>query len=223
MMIRIFPRTLFSLLGLAPALAPAAEKPAGSRPNIVFMLADDMGWNQPGFNGGKKELTPNIDKLAGESLKLTQYYAHSVCAPTRAAFLTGRYACYDTYRARDGRWLAVAAIEPAFWANLCKALGLEEWTPQQHADEHQDEIRAAFREAFARRDRDDWVAELAPSNTCVSPVYGVDERLTTEAAEEMLREAGVDSRRRRLLRDSVAACVILRDFIGGEVRTEKLG
>jgi arylsulfatase A-like enzyme len=51
-----------------------------------------MGWNQPGFNGGKKELTPNLDKLATESLKLTQFYTHSVCAPTRGAFLTGRYA-----------------------------------------------------------------------------------------------------------------------------------
>ena len=61
------------------------------RPNIVFMLADDMGWNQPGFNGGKKELTPNIDKFAGSSMSLTHYYTHSVCAPTRGAFLTGRY------------------------------------------------------------------------------------------------------------------------------------
>ena len=76
---------------------------AGSRPNIVFMMADDMGWNQPGFNGGKKELTPNIDKLAGESLKLTQYYTHSVCAPTRAAFLTGRYAfrTWSDWRSED--------------------------------------------------------------------------------------------------------------------------
>lgn len=70
----------------------AEEELAGSRPNIVFLLADDMGWNQPGFNGGNSELTPNIDKLAGESLSLTQYYTHSVCAPTRGAFLTGRYA-----------------------------------------------------------------------------------------------------------------------------------
>ncbi|MGB7344802.1 MAG: arylsulfatase [Pirellulaceae bacterium] len=62
------------------------------RPNIVFILTDDMGWNQPGFNGGNKELTPNIDALAAESTKLTQFYTHSVCAPTRGAFLTGRYA-----------------------------------------------------------------------------------------------------------------------------------
>jgi arylsulfatase A-like enzyme len=78
-------------LALSSSLSSAAGE-AGSRPNLVFILADDMGWNQPGFNGGKKELTPNLDKLATESLKLTQFYTHSVCAPTRGAFLTGRYA-----------------------------------------------------------------------------------------------------------------------------------
>ena len=72
---------------------PTCAAPAnGSRPNIVFLLADDMGWAQPGFNGGNKQLTPHMDHLATESLRLTQFYTHSVCAPTRGAFLTGRYA-----------------------------------------------------------------------------------------------------------------------------------
>jgi len=89
--------------------------------------------------------------------------------------LTGRYACYDTYAARDGRWLAVAAIEPAFWANLCKALGLERWIAHQTDDARQDEIRADLRAAFRTRDRDSWVAELAPNDTCVAPVQSVAE------------------------------------------------
>ncbi|MGI9244981.1 MAG: sulfatase-like hydrolase/transferase, partial [Verrucomicrobiales bacterium] len=61
------------------------------------------GWNQPGFNGGKPGLTPHLDKLAGESLSLTQFYTHSVCAPTRAAFLTGRYAfrTWSDWRSED--------------------------------------------------------------------------------------------------------------------------
>ncbi len=81
------------------ALALAAEE----KPNIVFIMVDDMGWAQPGFHGGTKELTPNIDKLAGESLELSHYYAHSVCAPTRAAFLTGRYAfrTWSDWRSED--------------------------------------------------------------------------------------------------------------------------
>lgn len=80
-----------------------AGETAGARPNIVFILADDMGWAQPGFHGGKKELTPNIDKLAAESTELTHYYAHSVCAPTRAALMTGRYAfrTWSDWRSED--------------------------------------------------------------------------------------------------------------------------
>ncbi|HEX5068474.1 MAG TPA: CaiB/BaiF CoA-transferase family protein [Myxococcota bacterium] len=89
--------------------------------------------------------------------------------------LTGRYACYDTYAARDGRWLAVAAIEPAFWANLCKALGLERWIAHQTDDACQDEIRSHLRAAFRTRDRDAWVAELSPNDTCVAPVQSVAE------------------------------------------------
>ena len=68
-----------------------ADEVDGLKPNIVFMLADDMGWNQPGFNGVNKNLTPNIDKLAELSMRLSNYYTHSVCAPTRGAFLTGKY------------------------------------------------------------------------------------------------------------------------------------
>ncbi|HXQ61496.1 MAG TPA: CaiB/BaiF CoA-transferase family protein [Acidimicrobiales bacterium] len=89
--------------------------------------------------------------------------------------LTGRYACYDTYRAADGRWLAVAAIEAKFFANLCRALGCEEWTDRQYDDDAQDEVRAAFTAAFARYDRDTWVAKLSADDTCVAPVQAVAE------------------------------------------------
>ena len=89
--------------------------------------------------------------------------------------LTGRYACYDTYRTRDGKYLAVGAIEPHFFANLCKALGCERWIERQLDDDAQDEMRGDFGTAFATRDRDDWVAELAPANTCVAPVNDIAE------------------------------------------------
>lgn len=92
-----------------------------------------------------------------------------------ADLLTGRYACYDVYRCRDGRWLAVGAIEPHFFANLCKALGLERWIPQQMDDARQDALRADLAAAFATRDRDAWVAELGPGDACVAPVLTVAE------------------------------------------------
>jgi alpha-methylacyl-CoA racemase len=89
--------------------------------------------------------------------------------------LTGRYACYDTYRAADGRWLAVAAIEAKFFANLCRALGCDEWIDRQYDDDAQDDVRAALVAAFAARDRDDWVAALSAADTCVAPVQTVSE------------------------------------------------
>ena len=77
------------VLALAPAMC---RDISASSPNIVFMLSDDMGWAEPGFNGGDPNLTPNIDRLAKSGVRLTQFYTHSVCAPTRGALLTGRYA-----------------------------------------------------------------------------------------------------------------------------------
>jgi arylsulfatase A-like enzyme len=72
----------------------AEEKPQTTEsesPNIVFILADDLGWNEVGFNGGDKALTPNIDQLRNEGMSLTQFYVHAVCGPSRSALLTGRY------------------------------------------------------------------------------------------------------------------------------------
>lgn len=63
----------------------------GSRPNIIFILSDDMGWNEPAFNGGNPGLTPHLARLRTQSTSFTRFYVHAVCAPTRAAFLTGRY------------------------------------------------------------------------------------------------------------------------------------
>lgn len=64
---------------------------AGSRPNVVLILTDDLGWADPGFHGGNASLTPNIDRLASQGVRFTRFYAQPVCAATRAALLTGRY------------------------------------------------------------------------------------------------------------------------------------
>ena len=79
--------------------------------------------------------------------------------------LTGRFACYDTYRTADDKWLAVAAIEGKFFANLCRALGCEQWVAHQYDDDVQEELRRDLAAAFARRDRDAWVAELSGADT----------------------------------------------------------
>jgi len=109
------------------------------------------------------------------SLAVDEHLATGAAPGPGHDVLTGRYAFYDTYEARDRKWLAVGAIEPGFYANLCNALGLEKWIPHQTDDAVQDRIRADFRAVFRTRDRDDWVAELAPRDACVAPVQTVAE------------------------------------------------
>ena len=76
---------------LCASVAMTAEQPS-QRPNIVFILADDMGWADLGCYGADLHETPNLDRLASESVRFTNAYAMPVCSPTRAALLTGRHA-----------------------------------------------------------------------------------------------------------------------------------
>src|SRR5690606_39004522 len=66
----------------------AAQSPA--KPNIVVILADDLGWGDVGFNGGDIQ-TPNLDRFAGEGVVLGRFYTAPICSPTRAGLMTGRY------------------------------------------------------------------------------------------------------------------------------------
>ena len=109
------------------------------------------------------------------SLFLDEHLATGQPVEPGSELLTGKYACYEVYEARDGGWLAVGAIEGAFFKNLCDALGVPGLASKQFDDEAQDEIRAAFRAAFATRDRDAWTASLAAADTCVTPVLSIAE------------------------------------------------
>ncbi|GAA1991811.1 CaiB/BaiF CoA-transferase family protein [Catenulispora subtropica] len=109
------------------------------------------------------------------SLAVDEYLATGYEPGHQRSMTSGRYACYATYPAADGRWLAVAAIEPKFWANFCRLLGLEKWAAHQTDDAVQDQIRADITVALSARDRDAWVGLLSGSDTCVAPVLTVPE------------------------------------------------
>ncbi len=80
------------IIALVPAAqAQAAQALAAAKPNIVHIVADDLGWKDVGFNGCQDIKTPNLDKLAAGGAKLTQFYVQPMCTPTRAALMTGRY------------------------------------------------------------------------------------------------------------------------------------
>ena len=107
---------------LATVLALAVDAPrsdAAGQPNVVFLLADDLGREDCGFMGGKQIKTPHLDKLAAAGAKLDAFYVQPVCSPTRAALMTGRYPM------RHG--LQVGVVRP--WAQY--GLPLEEQTLAQ--------------------------------------------------------------------------------------------
>lgn len=68
----------------------AVEKPKNKKPNIILILADDLGYSDLGSYGSEIN-TPNLDRLAKEGLRLQEFYNNSICAPTRASLLTGQY------------------------------------------------------------------------------------------------------------------------------------
>ncbi|MHC4398716.1 MAG: arylsulfatase [Planctomycetota bacterium] len=83
------------------ALSYAADSPG--RPNIVFIMADDLGYGHLGCYGQTKIRTPNIDRMASEGTRFTQCYAgHCVCAPSRSTLMTGHHTGHTSVRANGG-------------------------------------------------------------------------------------------------------------------------
>jgi len=82
-------KCLFLLL-----LSTAAYGAAPSRPNVLYILADDYGYADAGFNGSKDIQTPQLDQLARAGAILKSFYVQPVCSPTRASLMTGRYVAH---------------------------------------------------------------------------------------------------------------------------------
>ena len=75
-------------LGMAGGAIPCL----GDNPNVIFILADDQGWGDAGYNGHPSARTPNLDRLAADGTVIKNFYVNgTVCSPSRAAFLTGMY------------------------------------------------------------------------------------------------------------------------------------
>ena len=97
---------LATILGLLPATSPATDSStqAVKKPNIVFILADDAGIGDFSTYGCKYGVTPNIDRLAAEGMKLTRAYSGSaVCAPSRCVLMTGQHTGHVLRRANGSK------------------------------------------------------------------------------------------------------------------------
>jgi alpha-methylacyl-CoA racemase len=169
-------------LALGGFLYPGSRRASGAPSLPGAVVADATG----GYSAAVAILSALVRKGAtGEGayldvsvidgvLRMMQYVidghlAGDAEAGTPAAMLTGGRACYDLYQAADGRWLSVAAIEPHFWAALCRELGLTHRIGDQHDPALQDVLRQELSRVLATREAEEWLRALGPT-ACVAPV-----------------------------------------------------
>jgi arylsulfatase A-like enzyme len=118
---RLWPSLLLGILLLGCDVAAAEQR--GSRPHILYIVADDLGWKDVGYHGSDIK-TPTIDALAQGGARLEQFYVQPMCTPTRAALMTGRYPLRyglqsfvilpeQTYGLPTDEWLLPQALKEA--------------------------------------------------------------------------------------------------------------
>jgi alpha-methylacyl-CoA racemase len=165
--------------------ATIADGAGGGMQALAAILAALVGRERTG-EGAYLDVAVADGMTGLMSLQVDDVLATGTPQLPGSAPLSGRFACYDTYRCADGGYVAVGAIEAKFFANLCTALGCPELAPRQMDPAAQDELRAALAAGFATKTRAEWTALLGPADTCVSPVLSA----TEVAADEALAARG---------------------------------
>lgn len=135
--VRLIPLLSIFLL----SFTPFAFGEDNLKPNIVVILADDLGWGDVGWHGSEIK-TPHLDRLADAGMKLEQFYVHPVCSPTRACLMTGRYTMRyglqvsvifpwaDYGLPTDERTMADALREAGYFTAICGKWHLGERRPE---------------------------------------------------------------------------------------------
>jgi crotonobetainyl-CoA:carnitine CoA-transferase CaiB-like acyl-CoA transferase len=106
---------------------------------------------------------------------LSNYFGTGSVPRRGETLLDGAAPFYNVYQTRDDKWLSIGAIEPWFYANLCKALGREDLIPDEFDRNKWPHIQQVFRDLFRTRTRDEWFALLTQTDVCVGKVYSYDE------------------------------------------------
>ena len=166
---------LLGLIGGAdglPALPGVrlADSAGGSLPAVVGVLLALLAREKT--KKGQLVDVAQLDGIVGLLGSAVADYAATRRKPHRGReALYGRYACYNIYPVRNGRWIALGALEPKAWATLCKAIDRESMIPEQFAGpERQQVLVAELTRVFQRKDIREWSEVLEGKDVCLTEV-----------------------------------------------------
>jgi len=114
--------------------------------------------------------------LAWACLYATNYFITGKSPAPSMEMITGLFACYNAYKTKDSRYMALGALEPQFWSAFCKAVGREDLIKEQFAlGRRADEIISEVEGIFAKHTRQEWIELLKDVDCCCEPVNNFDE------------------------------------------------
>jgi len=164
-------------VGGAPIIPGAiiADFAAGGMSAAIGILAALMARERTG-RGQFVDMSMTDAVVELTSIQISPYLYNRMVPKKGETMFTGHYPWYNVYQTKDGKYISIGALEPWFYANLCELLGCQHFLEHQFAEgEKREEILNYFRETFLTKTRDEWVALLRQKDTCVAPVYDIDE------------------------------------------------
>lgn len=161
-----------------PALSnlPVADVLGGSLTAVMGILAALVDAQRTG-RGRYIDIAIADGLLAGATVPLATLNAHGQTRPAGGDTLSGALACYGQYRTQDGRYLAVAALEPKFWDTLCRRLGRPDLIAAHRDPAQQPRVKAELQQRFGAQPLAYWQEQLEGADCCVSPVLTLADSL----------------------------------------------
>ncbi|MBC51838.1 MAG: CoA transferase [SAR202 cluster bacterium] len=161
-----------------------ADYAAGGLCGAVGILAALMAREKTGF-GQYVDIAMSEGVLYMLSGLVSDVLSRGISAERGSNRLNGGAPYYNVYRTKDGKYFSIAAIEPWFWENLCRALALEDLLPHQDAiGGKKAEVEQALSDAFLAKTRDEWFEALKNANISVGKVYSIEEALDDPHAQK---------------------------------------
>ncbi|MCI0338427.1 MAG: CoA transferase [Acidobacteria bacterium] len=153
-----------------------ADLAGGSMHAVIGILLALQARQRTG-EGQMVDVSMMDGSLAMMFVPFAAYLANGTQPKRGAEGLTGRYACYHIYETKDGRFLALGALESKFWENACRVLGREDLIEKHFVDDQQAECTAILSEIFRTKTADDWLRAFDGVDTCIALVKDISEMI----------------------------------------------